>query len=153
MNPMKQLVHLALMRFDCVHVSLLSTIVSLIIWHFLSMDTKNVTKWTNEYDIKPIGFQLCYGRLSIHCLWRVLTHELSTILLNLFMCQFERLVASLVACLWWPRPEVLSLPITGSCPLFHIAIHLITKHKPNENATLSIILISEGSTNSCHMLI
>ena len=45
-----------LMRFDCVFVNLLSTVMSQI-WHFLSVKTKNVTKLTNKYDIRFTRFQ------------------------------------------------------------------------------------------------
>ena len=48
--------HTILMRFDCANVNLFRIIMSQI-WHFLSMETKNVTKLTNECDIKSIGFQ------------------------------------------------------------------------------------------------
>ena len=39
------------MHFDCVDVNLLSTIISQM-WHFLLVEIKNITKLTNEHDIK-----------------------------------------------------------------------------------------------------
>ena len=29
------------------------------IWHFLSVETRNVTMLTNDYNMKSIGFQYC----------------------------------------------------------------------------------------------
>ena len=48
--------HNTLIHFDFINFNLLSTIMSQL-WHFLLVETENVTKLKNEYDIESTGYR------------------------------------------------------------------------------------------------